>query len=138
MILGSLYLKGLGFVKDLNFRAAYGGGVSSLEPEALIVRETDRKNINTVIDRGVSFREALTPSPRRVKLAKKRRDIMRKLRHRNYRFGQVDNRAIRDEARVHSQSLDGNHPFIDELLRGERWSKEAAMLGMILESIHPS
>jgi len=51
MILGSLYLKGLGFVKDLNFRAAYGGGVSSLEPEALIVRETDRKNFNTVIDR---------------------------------------------------------------------------------------
>jgi hypothetical protein len=138
MILGSLYRRGLGFVGDLNFREAYGGAVSSLEPEALIVREMDRDIFENVLDRGISFREVLELPPWRLKLARKRRNILRKLRNRNFRFGQVDNRAIRDEVGGYAQSLAGSHQFIDELLRGERWNKEAATLGMMLESIRRS
>ena len=135
MILRSLYRKGLGFIRDLNFRSAYGGPVSSLEPEALIVRETDRDIFNMTLDRGVSFREAITFPSWRLGIMRKKRNVIRKFRYRNYQFGQVDNKAIRDETWEYARSIEGSHPFVDTLIEGKKWIKEAATLGMMLEII---
>ena len=137
-LLRSVYSRGLGARRSLSIRSDFPGPVAALVPESIIVRSMDREIYRSVLDRGVSFREALEYPMKLSEAIRKARNLIRKIRFRGYFAGQVDNTAIHVKMASYIRRARSVHPLIDGIADEPGLSKQAANTGMILEIVEGS
>jgi len=93
-ILKSIFSSGQGIGSSVSLRNDFVGGIGSIRVEAEIVKDMDKRIFNSLLDRGISFKDALSPLFF-AKIRKKYNRLKEKTTiKRHFKPGQIDNSKI--------------------------------------------
>lgn len=96
-ILSSIFKNGYGILHYSSFSNNFPGPIKCLIPEALIVKKTDRKIYNQILDRKISFSDAfniLAPMKKKLRCIP-----LNIFPNRHLFYGQIDNKPTKEKIR---------------------------------------
>jgi len=127
-VLKSIFALGFGVANSVSLRRNFRGSVDSIRIEAEIVRKTDDELYRSVLDRGISFQEALELPPLLARVIMRLRVEAKTLRYRGAMWGQINNESVLEAMERFVRRNRERLPAVPGL---DRFLKEASNLIMV-------